>query len=520
MDSHFSFIGELRTFHAVNRLSKAILIIIALVVVLVVAVVFGVNLYVQSPGVKARIQSQLSQALGAPIELTTMSVGWSGARLSGVRIPVEGKNFFEAESFVADYRLIPLLRQQLVIRKISLQSPKILWEPNSEGKWVLPGLPKVVKEPASTEPAPKAEKMEKERIDVTFDQIEVTDGSIELVDAEHHRVGMASGVEMHYSMQSKDVISGTLAARSIEWSKAATMTDVHAQMKYADGELAFSDLHGALGGGVVRAKIAVHTRTKDMPYESELQLDAVDIAKLSSEGGERPYKAAGMLTGSITATGDMGPNRDPQGKVDLALADGQFRGMDLFEAIGQILQIPELADLRVRDGHLAGQFGDQRFRISDLVLETSDLKFSAKGVLQYNNEKLKMDAGLYFSDKVVERFPSFVRDKLSAPDATGRKGLAFAIGGTLSRPRTDLWEKIIGKGLNDQLGDFVGSLFGKKKNKNKKDKPEEKPGEAPASGSNPAPESAVQIKSPAEQPALAPAPATAPAPSQPAPHEP
>jgi len=149
--------------------------------------VFGANLYVQSPGVKARIQAQLSQALGVPIEMTTMSVGWSGARLSGVRVPSSGSKdqpFLEADSLAADFSLIPLLRQQLVIRKITLASPKILWAQDGEGKWVFPGMPrKAAKESPAAEPAPAGEKTEKERFQTAVERIEVTDGSIELLDA-------------------------------------------------------------------------------------------------------------------------------------------------------------------------------------------------------------------------------------------------------------------------------------------------------------------------------------------------
>lgn len=505
-----------------NRLSKAILVIIIVVVAFGAALVLGVNLYVQSPGVKARIQAQLSQGLGVPIELTTMTVGWSGARLSGVRIPSEGKTFLEADSFTADFRLIPLLSQRLVLRKMTLQSPKIVWEQNGEGKWVLPGLPKVAKEPPPAEPAKKTEKSEKERVEVVFDRIEVVDGSIELLDAQHHRIALAAGVEMHYTLPGKEEISGTLAARSIEWTKAATVADVQSQMKYAAGELVFSDLHGTLGGGALHAKATVHTKVKDSPYEMELQLDSVDLAKLTGEGERKAYQAEGTLSGSLTATGDFGPAGEAQGKVDLSMMDGQIQGLDLFQAIGQILSIPELADLRVSDGHLTGEFGGERFRVADLVLETTDLKFQAKGVMQYN-EKLKMDAGLYFSDKVAQRFPSFVRDKLSDPDEAGRKGLAFAISGSLSHPKTDLWDKIIGKGLNDQLGDFVGNLFGRKKEKKKKEKPEEKPEEKPAEGAAPAVSPAnsptTEIKPAAAAPG-APDSSSAPASPPPAPREP
>ena len=53
-----------------KKVSKAILIGLAIVLALVVVLIVGLNLYVQSPGAQARIQEELSKMLRLPLKIT------------------------------------------------------------------------------------------------------------------------------------------------------------------------------------------------------------------------------------------------------------------------------------------------------------------------------------------------------------------------------------------------------------------------------------------------------------------
>ena len=122
-----------------KKVSKAILIGLAVVLVLVVALVVGLNLYIQSPGAQARIQEELSKALRLPLKITNTSVTpWSDLRITGISIPNGDANFLEATSFSARYRLLPLLDGKLIITEMRVENPKVVWQQNAEGKWKLP----------------------------------------------------------------------------------------------------------------------------------------------------------------------------------------------------------------------------------------------------------------------------------------------------------------------------------------------------------------------------------------------
>ena len=96
-----------RNLCGVKRVSKAILIAFGVLVILIVAAIFGLNMYVQTPAAQARIQEGISRALGLPVQITSATVGWGGLKIAGVRIPTEQRPFLEANSFTAEYRMLP-----------------------------------------------------------------------------------------------------------------------------------------------------------------------------------------------------------------------------------------------------------------------------------------------------------------------------------------------------------------------------------------------------------------------------
>ena len=71
----------------VRKLRLVVLIAFGTVITLGAILLIGVNLYVQSQGTQAKIQRELSQRLGAALEIRRMSVTpWGGLELSGITI--------------------------------------------------------------------------------------------------------------------------------------------------------------------------------------------------------------------------------------------------------------------------------------------------------------------------------------------------------------------------------------------------------------------------------------------------
>jgi len=93
-----------------------------------------------------------------------------------------------------------------------------------------------------------------------------------------------------------------------------------------------------------------------------------------------------------------------QGEGELTLVDGQFKQLNLFQTIGQVLQIPELSDLRVRSGKADFRVSESKTYIDHLVLETPDLKFSTQGNVRFDL-KLALQAQLRDHPQAGESAP-------------------------------------------------------------------------------------------------------------------
>ena len=138
-----------------GKLRQLILIVVGSLVALFAVVLASVNLYVQSRATQEKIQQELSQRLGAPLQIHGISVTpWGGLKLSGITIPqTVGSNsadFLSAKTFQLRVRFLSLFRKKLVIKQVSLIDPKVVWKQDAAGKWRLPvsaqapaGRPKV-----------------------------------------------------------------------------------------------------------------------------------------------------------------------------------------------------------------------------------------------------------------------------------------------------------------------------------------------------------------------------------------
>lgn len=487
-----------------TRLSKAILIAVGALLAIVVLLILSVNLYVQSPGAQARLQAELSKALKVPLVITNTSfTPWSDLRINGITIPAEHGNFLEAASFTAGYKLLPLLQKRLVIYGMRIDSPKIVWTQNAEGKWVLPSLPKAPAssvekkvEASKTEPKTAAStKPAKSEFQVTLDGFKITRGSIEMIDKYAKRVALLSDIEMNYTTVSAEKIEGTITIASASYAGVGTFENVHSPFKWEAKQFDLSALEAAVAGGALHASLQLKPEAKDSPFVASVKFANLDAGRLATEFGWEAGQIGGTLSGALDVHGDSRAIERMEGKGEFTMQNGQLRQLELFQTIGQLLQIEELANLRLKNAHAAFHLADEKAFIDGMQLEASELRISGQGMVRFDG-KLAIDARLGVRETLLKKLPSFARDAFTETD-DGLPALGFKISGKTDKPKTDLAEKFIGKKLSDQFGSLVSDLFGggkkkKEDEKKKDDKKKKKKDEMPDG-------------EPAEQPATSPA---------------
>ncbi len=463
-----------------KKLSKAILIAVGAVLALAIAVVFGINLYIQSPGVQLRLQEEISRSLRVPLKITNTSVTpWSDLRITGITVPNGDTNLLEAASFNACYRLWPIFSGKLVIYNMSVDSPTIVWPQNAEGKWELPKPAKAAAQ-VSTEATPPvtAEKelgpkvKKKSGFQIVVEGFEIKHGNLELLTAAGERVATFSDVNMLYTSLTPERIEGVARIARIVWNETVTFETVRTPFNYTPEILDLPQISGTIGSGPLSGSFQLKAKEPNSPFTLGLKFDQVDLARVATGAGWGEGQAAGTLDGTLDLEGDFTRFARAEGQAKLALHNGRFKEFSYFEMIGNALQIKQLSDLRLKDSFAEARIADEKVHLESLTLDASDLALSAKGVARFDG-KLQLTARLIAQNALIKQLPGLVRDNFSPGDGDTRF-IDFNITGKAAKPKTDLLDKIVGQKLEAQFDDLVNGLFGTKKKKDEDKKEAEK----------------------------------------------
>ncbi len=431
--------------------------------------IVGANLYLQSPGPQARIQEELAKALKLPLKITSTAVSfWGTIRIHGISVPAGDSAthneapFLEARSVSADCRYLPLLKKRLVISELRVDQPRVVWLQNAKGRWELPARPPVARTPQ--EDKTEAQHPSKPGLKVVLEHLRLLDGSVEWIDAKGGRVAACEGLQIDGRMSAPARIDGQLSVARVTLRESVFLSDLRTPFEVDSAQITFPALETRWADGTLRGQLQADARGRGGPFTGSLRFDQVDLGRFTTEAGWDPGQAAGLLLGHVELRGRIDQIQRLEGSGVCSLQEGQFRQLDFFQTLGQVLQIDELSTLKLKTAQAAFRLGEERLTVDELLLEALELKLTAAGAVRFDG-KLGLDARLAIREGLVKKMPGFLRDSLTQPEPPGLPFIDFKVSGRADRPKTDLAEKLVGKKLGDQFENLVSSLFGSKKKK-------------------------------------------------------
>ena len=494
-----------------KKVSKAILLALGALLVLVVFGLFCVNLYIQSPRTQEQIQGQLSRALRMPLKITNTTLSpWSGLRITGISIPHGDTTFLEAGSLAAEYRVLPLLAGKLSISEMSIDRPKVVWKQDAEGKWKLPAHEKKAAAlDGETEPKPeKAETKSEGGFRVVIGRFIVKSGVIDLVDKDGKHTAIFTDVNMTYTTLTEENVEGIADIGRAVWAGTLVLENVRTPFKYAAGELTLPEVTGTLAGGPVHGTYRAQPDAPKSPFETAFTFEQVNLDRLATQMGWKPGQARGTASGRLTLRGDMRRAERAEGGGQFQIRDGQFKQLELFQTIGQVLNIQELSDLRLKDAHGDFRVGGEKVTFDQLTLTAANLQLGAKGTVRFD-QKVSLEAQLGVEDKIVKQLPDLVRESFGTTDS-GLRTIDFNITGSTEKLRTNLMDRLIGgQNVTQQFNKFVGGIFSDTKkddDRRKKEEEDRKKEEAKAEKKRKKEQDKAAAKPPAAPAAATPAP--------------
>jgi type II secretion system protein N len=501
-------------------MSRLLLIGLGLIVGVALLILIGVNMYVQSRGTQARIQQELSQRLGTTLRIQRISVTpWAGLKLTGITIPQSqpgvSSDFLKAKSFRLRIRFSSLFGGQLVIKEISLINPEVVWAQNTDGKWRLPSMPiepvattvpekpapaevpaaaspvaeqkVVVQEPPATAAPPPPVQVENKPAPFTpeIQRVNVIGARFRFLDEKLQSVSTFEDVDFRSSFRTANDLRGNITIARTSLRDRFFLQQLESPLRYDASELDFSQITARAGEGQISGRFTIQPQAEDSPFTVSIQFKEVQADKIITEAGGQLGTVTGKLEGHLDASGKTADPEALQGSGEIILHDGQVRQYSLLVALGQLLQIQELQQLRLDQAQVKYHINPGVVTIDELVFRSENIRLSAKGTVTFDG-KLQLESQLAVNEKMRSQLFRAIRDNFKPIDEPGYTAVNFQVSGTVGRPKTNLMDKLIGRDLKD-LSSVITGLMGGGKNEKKKKPADEPAAAAPSSPAAPSP---------------------------------
>src|SRR5207237_2927411 len=208
-----------------------------------------------------------------------------------------------------------------------------------------------------------------------------------------------------------------------------------------------------------------------------------EMDNIRDAGGGAVGTARGKPGGHPDAAGNTADPNALAGSGEIILRDGQVRQYSLLMALGQLLQIQELQQLRLDQAQVKYHINPGVITIDELVFRSENIRLTATGTVSFDG-KLQLESQLAVNEKMRSQLFRAIRDNFKPIDEPGYTAVNFQVSGTVGRPKTNLMDKLIGRDLKD-LSSVINGLIGGGRAEKKKKAAEEPAAAAPSIAPSP-----------------------------------
>jgi hypothetical protein len=466
----------------VSRLKRVVRI--ALFLVLGVIGCFGVallaiNLYIQSPGIQRELRNSVSESLDLPIDVFRITfTPWGGLNLEDVTVgkpgtssPVlQAKNlrvrcdydaFFRRKIIVREILLqhvditIPVAgsieRQSQVLQaKKSSRPPSVASQPSiSHGPaQSMVASPSPSAAPASPLPASLVQQAPtlgdtlSRRFWVEIQKFKLRDTAITVVHPDGSTVAIVHGLDCILNFRHGDYL-GRAHAESATVADSIQVDDIGAPVKFQAGVLTLDEISASLAGGELTGELTVDFNKPGVDYRLQLHAVGVDLNEVTSRSNNFLDRAHGSLEGTFELSGSV---RDPSKLAGLGTLEIKSAYLDqypLMQEIGRWTQIDELQRLDLERAVSNFRVVGSNIQVDSIRLVSKNCQITLNGQVE-DAHRLALDGRLTVSQFLSQKIPNELEDNFQPATDGHSRYLDFHVSGSLMRPESNLFEKIIG----------------------------------------------------------------------------
>ena len=489
-----------------QKFSKPILIAVGSIVGLSAIGLLAINLYLQSKEVQNRIQEAASHAAGMPLRIQgTSFTPWSGVSVSGITAsPKDSKStpFLDVSSVSVGFRFLSLLSGKIVISDVLLTNPLITSVQRPDGSWAPPqrygpaDLPAAAPSPepsqttnlpsatagkeTSNAPQPVVAKPTSPRQQVEIENLRIRNGRVLFYDKKGALVIALEGISLNGQVPANGPATGYVKIRRATFWGAIRPTSLGGHFRWLAGNLEIPDLTGRWAEGTLTGMFKLDPPPANQ-FAAKIAANNIALKQLAEDAGMDGDGKKGNLFINAHLTGTPGHTDSFTGKAEASLREARLQPLDFIRQIGELLQIEELQMLKLKTAEAFFSIRDSKVVTDSLVLQSENLVIDAEGPMEFDG-KLKLKARLHVNEKLRKESHGLIGNNFEKSDREGYTQMPFTITGTLSRPKTDLLDKLTGFRIGQDLGGLLKNLFRAPPAKAPKEAPKEAAPSVPEEG--------------------------------------
>jgi AsmA family len=466
----------------VSRLKRVIRI--ALFLVLGVIGCFGVallaiNLYIQSPGIQRELRESVSESLDLPIDVFRITfTPWGGLNLESVTVGKPGTSspVLQAKNLRVRCDYNAFFRRKIIVREILLQHVDITIPMGSaEHESLLVQEKKSSRQaPATSRPSPSQAPVQtaaaspslaaredarsplspqvqqtptlrdtlSRRFWVEIQKFKLRDASITVLHPDGSSVALVQGLDCILNFRHGDYV-GRAHAESAMVVDSIQIDDIGAPVKFQGGVLTLNEISASMAGGELTGELTVDFNKPGVDYRLQLHAVGVDLNEVASRSNNFLDRAHGSLEGTFELSGSV---RDPSKLAGLGTLEIKSAYLDqypLMQEIGRWTQIDELQRLDLERAVSSFRVVGPNIQVDSIRLVSKNCQITLNGQVE-DAHRLALDGRLTVSQFLSQKIPNELEDNFQPTTDGHSRFLDFHVSGSLVRPESNLFEKIIG----------------------------------------------------------------------------
>ncbi len=350
-----------------KKLFKVAAIVVGILVLLVIGLSVGVKSYLSSDRLKPIILPKAEAMTGRKVQLDEINVSlFKGIVAKGLSVKEKDgqKDFLKIGRFVLSYRLLPLLKKQLVISKIEIVSPSVSIKKEKGGKY---NFSDIMEKPSQESEKPSGPEPKSLPVSVVADRLLIRNASLAFVDEEK---GLPD-------------ITITLDAEF----KGGLEKDGSPRMDF--GLVSFKEIKAILNGREVKmsGKVDMDTKTVRANLQTVIGKDNIELSATAKDYRSAPDIVANIHAKTLDLQQLMGlssekkeQERGPQrGEKNTESPRGGM--MEKLKASGEIsIDKVTYQDYAIKDLRISYQYAKGVLKVDPLGLQFSgEGSFTAEG---------------------------------------------------------------------------------------------------------------------------------------------